>query len=147
MPENYGDLSRLPPAAFAAVMAHALLVASDYLEGLGGYAEGEEPDGPQKLAAAVAAEIRRRGLEQAYREAYLSGADGAADPHAQEDLFMGAVEVELTGLAAMRQRRTLHLTVPTPRSEVEARARDSAGNYVWDYQGMVDETVEVELPG
>ena len=147
MPENYGDLSRLSPAEFAAVMAHTLLVASDYLEGLGGYGEGEEIDGPEKLAAAVAAEIRRRGLEQAYREASLSGTDGAAVPHAPEDLFMGAVEVELTGLAVMRQRWTLHLAEPTPRADVEARARDSAGNYVWDYQCMLDETVEVSLPG
>jgi len=125
-------------------MAHALLVASDYLEGLGGYAEGEEPDGPENLAAAVAAEIRRRGLEQGYREAYLSGTDGAAAP---EDLFVGPVAVELTGLAAMRQRWTLRVEVPTPRSALEALAKDSAGNHVWDYQGMVDETVEVDLPG
>jgi len=147
MPESYGDLSRLRPAEFAAVMAHALLVASDYLAGLGGYAEGEKPDGPENLAAAVAAEIRRRGLEQGYREAYLSGTDGATVPPALEDLFMGPVAVELTGLAVMRQRWTLQLSAPTPRSEVEAQAKDSAGNHVWDYQGMVEETVEVFLPG
>lgn len=144
MPKSYGDLSRLSPAAFTAVMAHALLVASDYLEGLGGYAEGEEIDGPENLAAAVAAEIRRRGLEQGYREDYLSGANGAVAP---EDLFVGQVAVELTGLAAMRQRWTLRVEVPTPRSAVEALAKDSAGNHVWDYQGMVDATIEVDLPG
>ena len=147
MPESYGDLSRLTPAEFAVVMAHAMLVASDYLEGLGGYAEGEKPDGPENLAAAVAAEIRRRGLEQGYREAYLSGADAATAPEQPEDMLVGPVAVELTGLAAMRQRWTLQLSAPTPRSEVEAQAKDSAGNHVWDYLGMVDETVEVDLPG
>ena len=147
MPKSYGDLSRLSPPEFAAVMAHALLVASDYLEGLGGYAEGEELDGPEKLAAAVADEIRRRGLESAYREDYLSEADGAAATAAPEELFVGQVAVELTGLAAMRQRRTLTLEVPTSRSEVEELAKDSAVDHVWDYQGMVATTIEVDLPG
>lgn len=147
MPETYGDLSRLSLQAFAAVLAHTLLVASDYLEGLGGYAEAEEPDGPEHLVAAVAAEVRRRGLESGYHEDSLSEAAGTPAPLQPEDLFVGRVAVELTGLAAMRQRRTITLEVATPRSAVEVLARESAGDHVWDYQGMVEETIEVELPG
>lgn len=146
MPKSYGDLGSLSPQAFTAVMAHALLVASDYLGELGGYADGEEPDGPENLLAAVAAEVRRRGLESAYHEDLLSDAIGATVLPQPEDLFVGSVAVELTGLAAMRQRRTLMLEVPTPRSAVEELARETAGDHVWDYQGMLDGTVEVELP-
>ncbi len=139
-------LSRLSPRSFASVMAHALLVAGDYLEGLGGYAEGEDLDGPENLVAAVVAEIRRRGLESGYREDYLSESDGATALVQPEDLFVGQVALDLTGLAAMRQRRTLTLEAPTTRSAVEALAKDSAGNHSWDYQGMIEETIEVELP-
>jgi hypothetical protein len=39
MLKKYTNLGGLSPAEFAAVMAHALLVVNDYLEGLGGYAE------------------------------------------------------------------------------------------------------------
>jgi hypothetical protein len=147
MPKTYGDLGGLSPQAFAAVLAHTLLVASDYLEGLGGYAGGEEPDGPEMLVAAVAAEVRRRGLESDYRADYLAEAAVATDHVQPEDQFVGQVEVELTGLAAMRQRRTITLEGATPRSAVAMLARQSAGNHTWDYLGMVEETIEVELPG
>jgi len=63
----------------------------------------------------------------------------------QENIYSDEVSVELTGLAAMRQRRTIRLEKPLPQSAVEDMARETAGNYVWDYQGMQDETIEVTV--
>lgn len=143
MPKIYEDLSRLSPQAFAEVLAHTLLVASDYLKELGGYEEGEDLDGPENLVHVVAAEVRRRGLESSYREDTLLEVDEAVASVRAEELFLGRVALELTGLAAMRQRRILQLSMPTPRSVVEELARESAGDHAWDYQGMVEETIEV----
>jgi hypothetical protein len=147
MPKRYEGLNRLSPAQFAAVMAYTLLVTSDYLQELGGYAAGARSDWPEELTHAVAAEVRRRGLEQLYREAYLEEADGMAAPVQSDELVVGDVVVELTGLAMMRQRWILKIVAPLSRSEAAALARESAGDHVWDYEGMVEGTIEVEVAG
>lgn len=65
----------------------------------------------------------------------------------EEDFYAGNVEVELTGLAMMRQRRTMRLSKPLSWSSVEALAKETEGNHVWDYQGMREETIEVMILG
>jgi hypothetical protein len=62
-----------------------------------------------------------------------------------EPRYIGAVKVELAGLALMHQRRTLSLTEPLGRSEVEALALTAERNHVWDYQGMQEDTIRVVI--
>ncbi|MBA2681101.1 MAG: hypothetical protein H0U76_22225 [Ktedonobacteraceae bacterium] len=71
--------------------------------------------------------------------------DGENSNDIQEPLYEGEVSVELTGLAAMRQRRIIRLEKLLPQSAVEDLARETAENHVWDYQGMQDETIEVTI--
>lgn len=59
----------------------------------------------------------------------------------QEALYIGAVEIELTGLAIMRQRRTLSLGEPLGQVAVETLARETERNHVWDYQSMQEDTI------
>lgn len=73
------------------------------------------------------------------------GMDGKNNNDIQEPLYGGEISVELTGQAFMQQRRTIRLEKPLLQSEVEDLARETAGNYVWDYQGMKDETIEVAI--
>ena len=73
--------------------------------------------------------------------------DGENHNDIQEPLYEGEVSVELTGLAVVRQRRTIRLEKPLPQSAVEDLARETVGSYVWDYQGMQDETIEMTVLG
>ena len=60
-------------------------------------------------------------------------------------LYHGTVDVELTGLAMMRQRREIQIAHPVPLSKLVQEAIDTAGSHTWDYQGMQDETIEVSV--
>jgi len=75
-----------------------------------------------------------------------NGSDTSPDAHipsAPAIIYDGSVEVELTGLGVMRQRRILSLETPQSQAAVEALAKATAGDHDWDYQGMQEETVEV----
>lgn len=63
----------------------------------------------------------------------------------QEALYVGVVEVELTGLAIMRQRRMLFLERPMGKAVVEALARETERNHIWEYQAMQEETIDVMI--
>jgi hypothetical protein len=63
----------------------------------------------------------------------------------EEPWYEGEVEVELSGLAMMRQCHRIHLATRGIQSEVEALARETARDAVWSYQGMLDETIEVTV--
>jgi hypothetical protein len=63
----------------------------------------------------------------------------------KETLYTGAIEVELTGLAMVRQRRMINIEEPLAHSSVVALARATEGNHVWDYGGMREETIDVTI--
>lgn len=60
-------------------------------------------------------------------------------------MYTGAIEVELTGLAMVRQRRMVHVEEPLAHSSVVALARATEGNHVWEYRGMREETIDVTI--
>ena len=61
------------------------------------------------------------------------------------ELFAGKVDVELTGVAIVRQRRTVVLAEHLTQSEVEELAIETAGDHLWDYQGVQYETIDVTI--
>jgi hypothetical protein len=64
-------------------------------------------------------------------------------PFIEEPWYEGEVEVELSGLAMMRQRRNIHLATRGMQEALEALAKETARDAAWSYQGMLDETIEV----
>lgn len=77
-----------------------------------------------------------------------NGPDTPHNPHipsAPAFLYQGSIEVELTGLGVMRQRRILSLETPQSQAAVEALAKATAGDHDWNYQGMQEGTVEVSI--
>lgn len=63
----------------------------------------------------------------------------------REDEYSGVIQIELTGLAVMRQRRTLTLPKTMTESEVETLIKETVGDYVWDYQELIDDSVDITI--
>jgi len=59
-----------------------------------------------------------------------------------EERMMIRVQVELTGLAQVRQRRWIDVPAEATLNQMIGKARATACNYIWDYEGVQDETVE-----
>ncbi len=55
------------------------------------------------------------------------------------------VHIELTGLARMRQHRRFEVPVDAPDEQIEQLALSSFNDHDWDYQGMEDDTIQVEI--
>jgi hypothetical protein len=62
-----------------------------------------------------------------------------------EQTYVGDIEVELTGLVAVRQRRRMSLPGPLTQSGIEALAREIAGSHAWEDQATLEETIEVTI--
>lgn len=60
-------------------------------------------------------------------------------------MYTGAIEIELTGLAMVCQRRMIHVDELLALSAVIDLARASEHNHVWEYRGMREETIDVTI--